>query len=49
MLKITVVFLQYFTCNSQTVEWMQDFMNAMYSIYIFLSEYKHFFYLYIIQ
>ena len=30
-------FLQYFICNSLTVEWMQDFMNA--TVYIFFYAY----------
>ena len=38
--------LQYFICNSLTVEWMQDFMNATVFIYFLLcictSEYKRF-------
>ena len=36
MLLLLSFFLQYFTCNSLTVEWMQDFMNATVFIYFLL-------------
>ena len=43
---LLLFFLQYLTCYSLTVEWMQDFMNATVFIYFLLcictSEYTRF-------